>query len=113
MKVTPHMRRRIEVEIAVSRFVTRTMGRIPVVGRLMATFWTCLATEGLRATVKPRWGAMTWAFLNDGYRPTVWHVWQQMNHGVDHPYTGIWPDGAPRSKAEADAMLARFAGWER
>lgn len=106
--LTEKMRRRVRVEIAVSKFVNRTMGRIPVVGRVMATFWTCLVFEGIRSTCKPRWGAMTFAFLNDGYRPTLWSVWQQMIHDNDHPHTCIWVDGAPSNRAEADLRLALY-----
>lgn len=108
--ITDKMRRRVRAEIRVSRFVHATMGRIPIVGRVMATFWCCLATEGVRSTCAPRWGAMTFTFLNDGYGATPWSVWQQMIHRGQHRYTGIWTEGAPRNRAEADAMLARWSG---
>ena len=76
------------------------MSRVPIVGNLMATFWAGVIADGVWAMVKPRWGGMTFAFLNDGIHPTLWHTWHSV---VDHDDVGIWPDGAPASRAEAIA----------
>lgn len=83
------------------------MQRIPVLGRFVHTFWFAMLDEGPRATLKPRWGTMTYAFLNDGIGPTLWHTWDTMTKkGVTSLYVGPNPvDGvrrAPRSRAEAD-----------
>ncbi len=64
-------------------------------GRLAATFWFLVLTEG-----DPR-GGLTFSFLNDGYRPTWWHTWYSINHDNLCPYTGIYPEGAPGSLMEA------------
>lgn len=71
-------------------------------------FWTSLWEEGIRATCKPRWGMITFAYLNDGYSPSLWHTWRQLtkNHSTD-PYTGIYPNGAPRSILEAQERYSQ------
>lgn len=64
-------------------------------------FWTTLMDEGIVSTCKPRWGALTFSYLNDGFKPTLWHTWRQITHDQTDPYTGIYPDGAPKSLAQA------------
>ena len=86
--------------------LTRWMLRIPLLGQLTYTFWFCILTEGPYQTCKPRWGALTFSFLNDGCRPTLWHTIRQVTHDNGDPYTGIYVSGAPRSLAEAQR-------WER
>lgn len=82
--------------------LTSWMRHIPVVGSLVFTFWFSIIEEGVVQTCKPRWGALTFAFLNDGMGATVWHTWRQITHGQDDPYTGIYVDGAPASLKEAE-----------
>lgn len=75
--------------------------RIPLVGSLVWVFWSCLVTEGLRSTAKPRWGALTFSFLNDGMKPTPWHTVYSIIHDNTAPYSGIYPSGAPKSLKQA------------
>lgn len=93
--------RNYQRRVRAASLLTNWMLRIPVVGRLVQAFWYCLIEEGPYQTLKPRWGALTFAFLNDGMRPTVWHTWRQITHDQTDPYTGIYPSGAPRSLAQA------------
>jgi len=87
--------------------LTRWMDTFPVVGGFVRAFWYCVLTEGVVSTCKPRWGAMTFGYLNDGIRPTVWHTWRQVTHDHRDPYTGIYPSGAPRSETEAEEWANR------
>lgn len=90
--------------------LTKWMAGIPLVGRLVRTFWFTLLFEGPYYALKPRWGALTFSYLNDGMKPTVWHTWRQITHDhVTDPYTGLYPQGAPRSLAEAKEWEARWA----
>lgn len=88
--------------------LTRWMRSIPVLGQLTSVFWYCILTEGVYQTCKPRWGAITFCFLNDGIRPTLWHSWYQVTHENTAPYAGIYTgkQGAPKSLAQAEE-------WER
>ena len=83
--------------------------RIPYIGGLIFTFWFTLLDEGVYQTCKPRWGALTFAYLNDGFRPTLWHTWYGIVHGSTGRYSGIYIKGAPRSRREAEAIKQR--GW--
>ena len=80
------------------------MFHVPLVGNLMATFWAGVIADGLWAMVKPRWGGMTFSFLNDGIHPTLWHTWRSVRSRDE----GIWVDGAPHSQREADAKMAGY-----
>ena len=84
------------------------LGKVPYIGRLLAGFWFCIFDEGVYATCKPRWGAITFSFLNDGFSPTPWHTWIQLT-GHEGPYGGIWTDGAPRDEADAKRKIAGYA----
>jgi hypothetical protein len=79
--------------------LTSWMRALPL-GPVMETFWYGILGEGVRATVKPRWGLMTWSFLNDGHRPTLWFLWQ-CAVGREPYATTLYPSGAPRNAAEA------------
>jgi hypothetical protein len=72
-------------------------------------FWHCIFEEGIRATCKPRWGAMTFAYLNDGIKPTLWHTLRQITHDQGDKYTGIYTMGAPKNKKQADAWEEKWA----
>jgi hypothetical protein len=89
--------------------LTSWMLHIPVLGKYTRDFWFCIIDEGFRATLKPRWGAITFAYLNDGCGATVWHTWRQITHDQDDPYTGIYCMGAPHSLKEAEAWEAKWA----
>ena len=87
------------------RRVDRVIGpmkRIPVLGYYIHAFWFLLLTEGPYQTLKPRWGGITFVFLNDGMGATVWHTWHQMTdpHGK---FAGIYTnkEGAPSSRQQA------------
>jgi hypothetical protein len=56
----------------------------------------------------PRPG-MIFSFLNDGEHPTIWHTIVQIRRDDDEEFVGIWPGRAPRSKADARAILAEIA----
>jgi len=71
-------------------------------------FWIGLLDEGPYQLLKPRWGGLTFGWLNDGIKPTVWHTWRQLTHGQDDPYTGIYPRGAPKSLKEAQEWDQAF-----
>jgi len=77
-------------------------------------FWYNIFDEGIRSTCKPRWGAVTFGWLNDGMEPTVWHTWRQLTHDQSDPYTGIYPSGAPKSFAQAKAWEDEWEAkrWE-
>lgn len=84
--------------------------RIPVVGPYVNAFWFLIFTEGVYQTCKPRWGGITFGFLNDGCGATLWHTWRQVTRSnVGDKYTGIYPGGAPVSLAEAQAWEKK---WE-
>jgi hypothetical protein len=82
--------------------LTNWMTKIPVVGHLACVFWFCIFSEGIRDTLTPRWGALTFSFLNDGIKPTWYHTWHEVTHNNYNPLTedcdvcGIWPQGAPK-----------------
>jgi hypothetical protein len=65
------------------------------------SFWTGLIENGPRDMLKPRWGALTFGYLNDGMKPTVWHTVYSITHDNLAPYSGIYPSGAPKSLADA------------
>jgi hypothetical protein len=60
-------------------------------------FWTALMEEGWQA-IKPRWGALTFSYLNDGMRPTLYHTFMSVLRPND---TMLYPKGAPRNRNEA------------
>jgi hypothetical protein len=91
---------RYKRRIKVADSLTKWMRHIPIVGRLVYIFWSTLIEEGPKETLKPRWGALTFFFLNDGMKPTLWHTWRSI---VD-PMEGIWVGRAPRNAADAKRM---------
>lgn len=84
--------------------ITSPLRRIPFVGSLVASYWFHLLDEGVVQTLKPRWGALTFGFLNDGIKPTLWHTWQTIKD-PQGPYSGIWVSGAPRNREDAERKL--------
>jgi len=91
----------------IAEHLTQWMIHIPVLGKYTRDFWYLLIADGIW-TLKPRWGGITFAYLNDGCGATIWHTWRQMTHDNTDPYTGIYVMGAPHSLAEAEAMEAQF-----
>lgn len=67
----------------------------------ITAFWIGLIDEGPYQMLKPRWGGITFGWLNDGMKPTVWHTLRQLLHDQTDPYTGIYPNGAPKSLEQA------------
>lgn len=62
----------------------------------MYSFWSSIFEEGVVDTCKPRWGMLTFAYLNDGFKPTIWHAVYQILHPLDKgEHSGIYPSGAP------------------
>lgn len=98
-------RREMRRRYAINK-LCRPLQRIPVIGDVIAAFWGALLIDGVVETLKPRWGAMTFGYLNDGIRPTLWHTWQQIVG--NERYDGIWTDGAPRNRADAERKLAEY-----
>jgi hypothetical protein len=84
----------------IAEYLTKWMKRIPIVGYYVASFWYLLIAEGFYQTLKPRYGGITFSFLNDGCGVSIWHTWKQ----VTDPYgdfSGIYTTGAPKNKAQA------------
>jgi hypothetical protein len=91
----------------IAEYLTGWMKHIPVVGYYIASFWCLLIAEGFYQTLKPRYGAITFSFLNDGCGATVWHTWKQ----VTEPYSdfsGIYTMGAPKNMTEAVAWEQKW-----
>ena len=109
--------KRYKARMELAARVTAPLLHIPVIGRYIRDFWFFTITEHPVSVFKPRWGAITFAYLNDGW-PTVWHTWKTITtpEGGDDP--GIYVKGtpcgdflipgAPRSQAEADAWEAQW-----
>jgi hypothetical protein len=72
----------------------------PLLG-YVTSFWIGLIEDGPRDMLTPRWGGITFGWLNDGFSPTIWHTWQQVMHPRGK-YNGIYLKGAPRNRQEAD-----------
>jgi hypothetical protein len=98
--------RRVRQRMADGRARTDWMRRIPVVGDFVRVFWFLIYTEGWRQTLDPHASGLTFSYLNDGMKPTLWHTWHQVTQPDDDPYVGIYPNGAPRSLAEAQDRAA-------
>ena len=78
--------------------------------RYIYGFWYSIMEEGIVNTCKPRWGAITFGWLNDGFKPTIWHTWRQLTHShITDKYTGIYVMGAPKSKKQADEWEKKWA----
>lgn len=110
------LERSMSISRRTDRFLEYAFGwtrRIPLVGRVVWVFWSTLFSHDMEHYVWMRpsevlhpWGALGFSFLNDGMKPSLWHVWVQMRHDNGDPYTGIYPGGAPRNRREADAVIA-------
>lgn len=79
--------------------LTRWMSHIPFVGPVVAVYWFSVIDDG---TPLP-YDALAFSFLNDWFRPTLWHTWYSMTHGSNAPLSGIYPQGAPRNRVEAES----------
>lgn len=73
-------------------------------------FWHSTFEEGIISTCKPRWGAITFSYLNDGYKPTLWHTWRQLIYNSLDKYTGTYVSGAPKSLKQAQEWETK---WEQ
>ena len=104
--LSPAARRNSDRHIRVARIQMALARHVPwmrwPVLRLVYDFWSSLMEDGIVGTCKPRWGMVTFAYLNDGMRPTVWHTWHLLTAALGSPFNGIYPSGAPRSRAEAE-----------
>ena len=107
------MKRNIDRRTKVLRVEMAILRRAPWLRwpliRLVTDFWVTLADEGIRATCKPRWGALTFGYLNDGMDPSLWHTMQEVFGGKK--YSMLYPAGAPRSKMEADNYVTIHKDW--
>ena len=81
--------------------ITKPFTHIPYIGKYVRDFWYLILTEGVWSTIVPRWGGITFSYLNDGMGATVWHTWNQMTTDNSDPYNGIYIYGAPRSRTHA------------
>ena len=70
--------------------------KLPVLN-LIWIFWTCLMEEGIRNTIKPRWGALTFTYLNDAYKPTLYHTIRTL---INPQKSATYVSGAPRNSKE-------------
>jgi len=92
--------KRLEARNELALRLTSWMRRIPVLGYYTFSFWYLLLSEGVHDTLKPRWGGVTFAFLNDGMGATVWHTWRSMTDPQGE-FSGIYVKGAPESLKQA------------
>lgn len=76
----------------------------------ITSFWVGLVDDGPREMLTPRFGGITFGWLNDGFKPTVWHTVWGLFHDQDDPWTAIYTKGAPRSRKEAEQLDRQ---WER
>jgi hypothetical protein len=91
----------------IAQYLTKWMQHIPIVGYYVGSFWYLLIMDGVYQALKPRWGAITFAFLNDGMGATVWHTWKS----ITDPYgdfSGIYTMGAPKNLAQAIEWEAKW-----
>lgn len=88
-----------------ARRATHWLERIPAIGHLAGTFWFLALTESLPGLLD----GLEFSYLNDGYRPTLWHTWYSMTHDNAGLFSGIWPGGAPRSRRDAYAKQVAAA----
>jgi hypothetical protein len=77
--------------------------------KLVYIFWNSIFEDGIKSTCAPRWGAITFSFLNDGYSPTLWHTWRQLIHDGSDKYTGIYTMGAPKSLKQAQEWEEKWS----
>jgi hypothetical protein len=111
---TPKQRRNSDRRVKAIHFEMSLYRLIPWMSwpilRYIYSFWYNIMDEGIIATCKPRWGHVTFGWLNDGFKPTVWHTWRQLTHSsITDKYTGIYPEGAPKSKKQADEWEDKWA----
>jgi hypothetical protein len=108
--LSPAKRRNHDRRMRVLNLVGKLYNNVPwmrwPILKVVYAFWHNLFEHGIKDTIKPRWGMMTFAYLNDGIKPTVWHTFWQITHGFNHKYSGIYPQGAPHSLKQAQE-------WER
>jgi len=71
----------------------------------ITSFWIGLIEDGPVEMLTPRWGGVTFGWLNDGMKPTVWHTVHTLLHPTGK-FTGIYVEGAPSSRRQAEE-------WER
>jgi len=87
-------------------WLTDWMRHIPVLGQLAAVYWYSVLDDGTPLPLD----ALAFSFLNDWHRPSLWHTWYQITHDNLAVFSGIYPEGAPRNRAEAVARLGRDNG---
>lgn len=61
---------------------------------VMTTFWTEIFESNSPLD------ALSFAYLNDGIKPSLWHTCMQICNSKK--YSGIWIGGAPKNKREAE-----------
>jgi hypothetical protein len=74
---------------------------------IATVFWTSLADEGPKE-VFGKYGSMSFAFLNDGMKPTLWHTYMQIFHRNCSEYSNIWVGGAPKNRLDAEEKSKAF-----
>jgi hypothetical protein len=73
------------------------------------SFWHGIFEDGIVSTCKPRWGGVTFGYLNDGMKPTLWHTYIQLTRSHMSKYAGIYPGGAPKSRKQAKEWEDKWA----
>ena len=104
LRVSPYARW-IHYRGRVADRLTRWMLRIPIIGQLVAVFWSAV----LDGDGPLPFDALAFSFCNDWFSPTLWHTWYQVRHDNLAPYSGIYLDGAPRSQLHAELKEALYA----
>lgn len=103
--------RRHKVDTIVNKLYRRIPWMNWPVIKVVYAFWNGIFDEGIKATIKPRWGLMTFAYLNDGHKPTLWHTWRQITRGPQDKYTGLYVGFA--DKRGAPKSLKQAQEWEK
>jgi len=96
-------RRGKAIRFEIAAFKKMPWVRWPIL-HVIYSFWGAIIQEGIIATIKPRWGAMTFAYLNDGMGTNIWHVWYVITHGPHAKYNMLYPKGAPKNRKEAERL---------
>jgi hypothetical protein len=112
--LSPAARRNWDRRIKANHFIYSMYRNIPWMDwpilKLVYMFWHGMFEDGIKSTCAPRWGLVTFHFLNDGMKPTLWHTWRQLTGHREDKYSGIYPSGAPHSRKEAEEWENK---WEQ
>lgn len=113
--LSPQEQRNSNRRIKVIQIISKMYRTIPwmhwPVMQYIYAFWQGIFEDGIVSTCKPRWGGITFGWLNDGMKPTLWHTYIQLTRThTRSKYAGIYPGGAPKSRKQADEWEIK---WEK